>query len=144
MVEWILNLQLKCSNCFWQNFRHFLQSKRLSHQFKQMCCVRWLRFSNAAQAAPSDYHPYVVEEKSLYINPTIFNIIRWVDGSMGWMHEGHSKLFFFIFVKLWKNKKINWNDFSKEFCNKSWKKISLGTSDTWSLVHLYKRTSVRA
>ena len=53
------------------------------------------------------------------------------------------KLFFFIFIKLEKIE-INWNDFCKEFCKKLWKKISLGTSDTWSLVLLYKRTSVQS
>ena len=33
----------------------------------------------------------------------------------------------------YKRKKINWNNFCKEFCKKSWKKIILGTLDTWSM-----------
>ena len=65
-------------------------------------------------------------------NPTIFNIIRWVNGT----NDSSTKrlmfraLFFFInsyklralktlyfkFCKIIKNKKINWNDFCKEFC----------------------------
>ena len=61
-----------------------------------------------------------------------------------------SIIFFFIisqtlysyFCKI--TKKINWNDFCKEICKKLWKKISLGTSDAWLLVHLYKRTSIQA
>ena len=54
---------------------------------------------------------------------------------------GHSKLFTFILVFLLKNKKIDWKYFCKEFCKKSWKKIILGTSDTWSTIHLSHRPS---
>ena len=35
---------------------------------------------------------------------------------------GYSKLFIFIFVNLWKNRKINGNNFCKECCKKLWKK----------------------
>ena len=38
---------------------------------------------------------------------------------------GHSKLLIFVFVKLQKNKKINWNDFCKELCKKLWKKNNM-------------------
>ena len=41
---------------------------------------------------------------------------------------GHSKLFIFIFVILQGNKKINWKDFCKELCKKSWKK-----NNTWNI-----------
>ena len=45
------------------------------------------------------------------------------------------KTFYFcIFIK---NKKINWKNFCKEFCKKSWKKIIiLGASDAWSTIPL--------
>ena len=38
-------------------------------------------------------------------------------------------------------KKINWNDFCKEFCYKLWKKIILGTSDAWSMSYSSQRPS---
>jgi hypothetical protein len=41
------------------------------------------------------------------------------------------KTLYFYLYKIIKNKKINWNNFCKEFCNKLWKKIMLGTSDAW-------------
>ena len=41
----------------------------------------------------------------------------------------------FIFCKIMKNKNMNLNDFCKEFCKKLWKKIMLGTSDTWLMSH---------
>ena len=72
-------------------------------------------------------------------NPSIYNILRWVAWTMGqsnclprvwcsnyyffiilFIDSGHSKVFIFIFYK--KNKKINWKDFCKEFCEKLWKK----------------------
>ena len=38
-------------------------------------------------------------------------------------------------------KKINWKEFCKELCKKSWKNIILGTSDTWSIIRLSHRQS---
>ena len=55
---------------------------------------------------------------------------------------GHPKLFTFIFVFfLKKNKQIDWKYFCKEFCKKSWKKIMLGTSDAWLMIHFSHRPS---
>ena len=54
---------------------------------------------------------------------------------------GHSKLFIFIFDNLWKNKRINWNDFCKESCKKLWKKLILWLSDAWSTSHLSQQAS---
>ena len=62
-------------------------------------------------------------------NPTIFNIIRCLAGSMGQNQasDALSIILFFqfpldlgtYFCKIKKgNKKINWNDFCKEFCKK--------------------------
>ena len=48
---------------------------------------------------------------------------------------GHLKLFTFIFVKLWKNKKNNWKGFCKEFLKKLWKKIN-----TWNIRCLVDET----
>ena len=86
-----------------------------------------------------------------YRNPTIFNTYntlgRWVD----WMNDSSTKrlifqaLFLFqnfsctfgtqnhfIFVNLWEFfLKKKWNNFCKEFWKKLWKKMILGTSDTW-------------
>ena len=53
----------------------------------------------------------------------------------------HSKLFISIFVILWKNKKINWKDFCKEFLQEIMKKIILWTSDAWSTICLSHRPS---
>ena len=39
------------------------------------------------------------------------------------------------------NRKINSNNFFKEFCKKLWKEIILGTSDTWSKSRLSQRLS---
>ena len=36
---------------------------------------------------------------------------------------------------------MNWKVFCKEFCKKSWKKIILGTSDTWLAIRLSHRPS---
>ena len=38
---------------------------------------------------------------------------------------------------------MNWKDFCKDFCKKSWKKIILGTSDSdaWSTIRLSHRPS---
>ena len=79
---------------------------------------------------------------SFPINPSIYNILRWVAWTMGqmahWRSVWHSKYFSFIisyrhrtlktlyfhfcsFIKK-KMKKINWKDFCKEFCKKLWKK----------------------
>ena len=41
------------------------------------------------------------------------------------------KTLYFLF--LWIYKKIHWNQFYKEFCKKSWKKVILGTSATCSM-----------
>ena len=54
-------------------------------------------------------------------------IRQWVAG----LDLGNSTLFICIFVKLYKNKKINQKIFCKEFCMKLWKKIIFGTSDAW-------------
>ena len=50
---------------------------------------------------------------------------------------GHSKLFIFIFVILWKkNKKINWQDFCKEFARNHEK------NDTWNIRRLVDNSFV--
>ena len=36
---------------------------------------------------------------------------------------------------------MNWKDFWKEFCKKSWKKVILGTSDAWLTIRLSHRPS---
>ena len=54
---------------------------------------------------------------------------------------GHSKLFILIFVNLEIYKKLNWNDFCKEFYKKLWKKPILGTSDGWSMSLLSQQPS---
>ena len=87
----------------------------------------------------------ILKMDELTQNPTIFNILRWLNGSMGQTtHRPCVRLMFpvlsfFIIsyrlnsiLKIIKSKKINWTDFCKEFCKKSWKKI-LGTSDAWSM-----------
>ena len=48
--------------------------------------------------------------------------------------------YFCNFIK--KSKKINWKDFCKVFCKQSWKKIILGTSESWSTIHLSHRPSI--
>ena len=50
---------------------------------------------------------------------------------------GALKTLYFYYKKI---KKINWNDFCKEFCKKLWKKI-LGTSDAWLMSLLFQRPS---
>ena len=102
----------------------------IKHQLCEICSSHFHLFSISVS--------WVME----FWNPTIFNIIRWVAHLMRLMVKvlfgrienetvccwlGHSKLFLFIFVKLWRNKKINWKDFSKEFFKKSYK------NDTWSI-----------
>ena len=52
------------------------------------------------------------------------------------------QFYFCNFIK--KNNKMNWKPFCKVFCKKSWKKIILGTSDAWSTIHLYHRSSDQA
>ena len=52
------------------------------------------------------------------------------------------KTLYFHLCKFKENKKINLNNFCKEFCKKLWKKIILGTSDTCSTSHLSQQTSV--
>ena len=88
-------------------------------------------------------------------NPTIYNMIRMVAGLLGqmtrWPSVWLSKYFFFIISYslralktlyfhfcnfIIRYKKINWKDFCKEFCKKSWIKIILGTSDAWSMIRL--------
>ena len=94
------------------------------------------------------------------LNPSIYNILHWVAWTMGQTNRQPrvwcSKYYFFYtfyrlralktlyfyfcnFIK--KNKKINWKDFCKEFCEKSWKKIIFGTSDAWSAICLSHRPS---
>ena len=46
---------------------------------------------------------------------------RWVAGSISYRLRALKTLHFY-FCKFIKNKKINWNGFSKEFCKKLWKK----------------------
>ena len=86
-------------------------------------------------------------------NPTIFNIICLVTGLMGrtthWPSVWCSKHFFFIisyrfralktlyFYFCKKNKRINWNNFCKEFCKKLWKK-----NNTWNIRRLVNESFV--
>ena len=85
----------------------------------------------------------------LPINPTIFNIIRWVAGSMErTTHRPivsiiffiisfrHSKLFIFIILKLWK---IYWNEICKNFA-RNYEKIN-NTSDAWLMSRSSHRPS---
>ena len=93
--------------------------------------------------------------KYKFINPSIYNILRWVAWTIGqtnrrtrvWCSKYHffntfyrlralKTLYFYFCNFIKKNKKINWKDFCKEFCKKSWKKIILGTSDAWSTIRL--------
>ena len=50
-------------------------------------------------------------------------------------------LYFYFCNFMKKNKKINWKDFCKEFCKKSWKRIILGTSDALLTIRLSNRPS---
>ena len=85
-----------------------------------------------------------------YRNPSIFNMIHWLAGSMGqtryppsvWCSKHYFffiisytlralKTLYFCFCKI--IKEINWNNFCKEFCKKSWKNKIIGTSEAWSM-----------
>ena len=82
-------------------------------------------------------------------NPTIFNVICWVVGTNNSSTKhlmfqaliffiisidlGHSKFFIYVYEKSLKSKKINWNDFRKDFCKKLWRKNN--SRNIRSLVH---------
>ena len=90
-----------------------------------------------------------------YCDPTIFNIIRWDDGSLGQMTHrssiwcskhyffklllGHSKSLF-LFLWSYKKIKIKLKRFLQRILQEIMKKM-LGTSDTWSMSSLSHRTS---
>ena len=90
-----------------------------------------------------------------YLKSTLYNIIRWFTEPMGQKTRRpsiwRSKYFFFTisyrlvaFKILYFHfcnfiKKINWKDFCKEFCKKSWKKIILEKSDAWLTIRLSHR-----
>ena len=80
------------------------------------------------------------------INPTIFNVIRWLAGSMEPSAASDVPsiilTLYFNFCKITKNKNVNSSDFCKKFCKKLQKKITLGTSDTWLMTCLSQRPSV--
>ena len=83
-------------------------------------------------------------------NPIIFNIIRWLAGSLGrtthptrvWCSKHYFffmisyrlralKTLHFYFCKIKKNKEINWNYFFQRILQEIMKKDVLGTSDAW-------------
>ena len=88
-------------------------------------------------------------------NPSIYNIIRQVAWTMVqtnrqprvWCSKYYFlnifyrlralKTLYFYFCNFIKNKKINWNDFCKEFCKKLWKK-----KNTWNIRRLVDETII--
>ena len=119
-----------------------------------------MRFTNASDHfhAATQQKMYVFSKlrlQSLEVttNPTIFNIICWVAGSLGWPSAWCSKYYFFFhnfFAKIISIYFLivhNLTKFKiKSFqCTKSIrnyeKKIMLGTSDTWSMSRSSHRPS---
>ena len=95
------------------------------------------------------------------LKPSIYNILHWVAWMMGqtnhqpivWCSKyyicilfigwGHSKLFVFSFVNIYKKiKKYIEIVFAKKFWRNHENWIILGTSDTWLTSHLSQQTSV--
>ena len=78
-------------------------------------------------------------------NQSIYNIIRWVAGTMGQMNRRPSvwcsKYYFFQYFLCLGHSKLFVFFYFKEFCKKSWKKIILLTSNTWSTICLAHRPS---
>ena len=87
-------------------------------------------------------------------NPTFFNMIRWLAGTNDSLtkHLMFQALFFFIisywlralkslyfyFCKIIEKKKMNWNNFCKEFCKKLWK------NNTWNIKRLVDESFVQS
>ena len=57
-------------------------------------------------------------------------------------HRALKTFYFYLCQSIKKNKKINSNNFCKEFCKKLSKKIMLITLDAWSTIRLSQQTSV--
>ena len=91
--------------------------------------------ANKSYKSQDDFHhttPEIQKSNNLQYNTLgcwVDRLInqQWVAGS----DLGHSKLFVFIFVKLWKN----WKDFCKEFCKKLWQK-----NNTWNIRRLVEES----